>query len=92
MKGKHKHVATASTASIHQKAQATLHQSPPHAGTQTKQIILMIVANPIGKQPRKRLCAGCRIMAPQIFGYSVYRSRLINENMTNNSTFRANMM
>lgn len=92
MKGSVKQVARDTAASNHHSAQANFHQFPPHAGTQTKTIMLMIVANPIGNVPIKRLCAGCRIIAIHIFGYRVYRRTVIVRKMTKSKTFNPKMM
>jgi hypothetical protein len=53
--------------------------------------MLIIVARPIGKVPIKRLCAGCRIIANHISGYTVYRTIEMKVNRMNNTTFRENI-
>ena len=64
----------------------------PQAGTQTKTIILTIVANAIGNVPKNRLCAGCLIITHQISGYSVYRMTEMIKNETKRPMFRQNTM
>jgi hypothetical protein len=54
-------------------------------------IILIIVASPIGKVPKKRDWAGCRIIACHIRGYSEYRSMDTIRNMLKSKTFSAKM-
>jgi hypothetical protein len=48
--------------------QAKLVAHSPHAGTQTKQNILTIVARPIGNVPMNMDCTGCEIIALKISG------------------------
>lgn len=61
------------TASIHQRVQARVVAQEPQAGTQTKTIILIIVARPIGNVPTNRDWTGCRIMYMKRPLYMSYR-------------------
>jgi hypothetical protein len=54
--------------------------------------MLMIVARPIGKVPRKRLCAGWRTIEIHILGYSEYRRTEMMRKMMNKTTFSAKRM
>jgi hypothetical protein len=51
-KGMYMFVARDKTTSIHHRVHANIAAPWPHAGTHTKQIMLIIVARPIGKVPR----------------------------------------
>jgi hypothetical protein len=46
------------------------------------------LANPIGNVPKKRDCAGCPIMAPQISGYRVYRAMDMKVNTEKRKMFK----
>lgn len=70
-KGRERAVMTEKIASKIHKPQAKLRVQSPQAGTQTKQNMLMIVANPIGNVPMNMDWTGCLIMAKKISGYRV---------------------
>lgn len=62
----------------------------PQAGTQTKTIILIIVASPMGNVPRNSDCAGWRIITTHISGYIAYRRIEMRRKEQKRKTFKAN--
>ena len=83
---------TARAASTHHKAHAIVAAQRPHAGTQTRTIILTMVARPIGKQPKNKECVGWLIIAGHSSGHKVYRKMDINKALTNIKTLSPNTM
>ncbi|KAK1256284.1 hypothetical protein MKX07_008543 [Trichoderma sp. CBMAI-0711] len=53
---------------------------------------MILLAKPMGKQPKNRDWAGCEIMAGQISGYSVYLKKEMMQKMTKRRTLRAKKM
>ena len=88
--GNTKHVSTENTASVIHNPQAKSLAQTPHAGTQTKQNMLMIVARPMGKVPRNIDCAGWVTITGNMSGYIRYRRAVISRKTINNSTLKAN--
>lgn len=64
------------TASIHQSVHAKVAAHCPHAGTHTKQIMLMIVARPIGNVPIDLLSAMLWNLSVEKIGIQTEKQRL----------------
>jgi hypothetical protein len=85
--GRERAVMTDTTASKIHRPHAKYRAHSPHAGTQTRQNILIIVASPMGNVPMNMDCTGCLIIARKISGYKVYRRIEMILPVINRSTF-----
>lgn len=85
-------VITETTASKIHNPQAKLRVQSPQAGTQTRQIMVMIVDNPIGKVPRYMDWMGWMRTGLMSSGYMVYRSAEITQKTAKRATFRTKKM
>lgn len=67
------------TASIHQRVQARVVAQEPQAGTQTKTIILIIVARPIGNVQTNRDWTGSNHVHEKAFVHEISKDRYCHE-------------